>query len=43
MPGIVLVLFFVLAIVLMILAISKLKLHPFLAIMGVSLLFALLS
>lgn len=43
MPGILLVLIFIAAIVLMILAISKLKLHPFLAIMGVSLLFALVS
>lgn len=43
MLGILLVLIFIAAIVLMILAIAKLKLHPFLAIMGVSLLFALVS
>ena len=42
MTGIPLIIAFVIAIVLMILAISKLKIHPFLSILAVSLLFALL-
>ena len=41
MSGIGLVILFILAIIVMILAISKLKIHPFLAIMGVSLLLGL--
>ncbi len=41
MSGIALIIAFVIAIVIMILAISKWKLHPFLAIMGISLVFAL--
>jgi GntP family gluconate:H+ symporter len=40
MSGIPLIIAFVIAIVIMIIAISKLKIHPFLSIMGVSLLFA---
>ncbi|WP_428770463.1 GntP family permease [Treponema sp. HNW] len=40
MQGIALIITFVIAIVLMILAISKLKIHPFLSIMGISLLLA---
>ena len=43
MSGIPLILAFVLAIILMIVAISKWKVHPFLAIMGVSLLLALVA
>ncbi len=43
MTGIPLILAFVLAIVVMIVAISKWKVHPFLAIMGVSLILALLA
>lgn len=43
MTGIALVIAFVVAIVLMILAISKLKIHPFLSIMAVSLLFAIVA
>lgn len=43
LSGIPLIIAFVLAIVVMILAISKLKIHPFLSIMGVSLILALLS
>lgn len=43
MTGISLIIAFVLAIVLMVLAISKLKVHPFLSIMGVSLLLALVA
>lgn len=43
MSGIALVIVFILAIVVMIVAISKFKLHPFLAIMGVSLILALLA
>ena len=43
MTGWALIIAFVIAIVLMILLISKLKVHPFLAIMGVSLLLALLA
>lgn len=43
MTGISLILAFVLAIIVMILAISKWKVHPFLAIMGISLILALLA
>lgn len=43
MTGIPLIITFVIAIVLMILAISKLKIHPFLAIMAVSILFGLVA
>ena len=43
MTGLTLILVFVLAIVVMILAISKLKIHPFLAIMAVSLIFGLIG
>ncbi len=43
MTGIPLIIAFVIAIVLMILAISKLKIHPFLSILAVSLLFALVA
>ena len=42
MTGVPLLITFVIAIVVMILAISKLKLHPFLAIMGVALLLAII-
>ena len=43
MTGLPLIIAFIVAIVLMILLISKLKVHPFLAIMGVSLLLALIA
>ncbi len=43
MTGLPLIIAFIVAIVLMILLISKLKIHPFLAIMGVSLLLALIA
>ena len=43
MTGLPLIIAFVLAIVVMIVAISKFKLHPFLAIMGVSLVLALIA
>ena len=43
LTGVPLLIVFVLAIVVMILAISKLKIHPFLSIMGVSLILALLA
>ena len=43
MTGISLIIVFVLAIVLMVVAISKFKIHPFLSIMGVSLLLALVA
>ena len=43
MTGLPLILAFVLAVVLMIVAISKFKVHPFLAIMGVSVLLALVA
>ena len=43
MTGWALIIAFVVAIVLMILLISKLKVHPFLAIMGISLLLAILA
>ncbi len=43
MTGIGLIIVFVLAIVLMIVAISKLKIHPFLSIMGVALIFGLVA
>ena len=43
MTGLPLIIVFIVAIVLMILLISKLKVHPFLAIMGVSLLLALIA
>jgi len=43
MTGISLVIAFVLAIMLMIVAISRLKIHPFLSIMGISLLFAIVA
>ena len=43
MTGIALIIAFVVAIVAMILLISKLKVHPFLAIMGISLVLAILA
>ncbi len=43
MTGIPLIIVFVIAIIVMILAISKLKIHPFLAIMAVSILFGLVA
>ena len=43
MTGIPLVIAFVIAIILMIVAISKWKIHPFLSIMGVSLLLAIVA
>ncbi len=43
MSGVPLIIVFVLAIVVMILAISKLKIHPFLSIMAISLLFGLVA
>jgi GntP family gluconate:H+ symporter len=43
MSGIGLIVVFVIAIIVMILAISKFKIHPFLAIMGISLLFGLVA
>ncbi|MDR0451836.1 MAG: GntP family permease [Treponema sp.] len=43
MSGIGLIVVFIIAIIVMILAISKLKIHPFLAIMGISLLFGLVA
>lgn len=43
MQGIALIVAFVIAIIVMILAISKLKIHPFLSIMGVSLLLAFVA
>ena len=43
MTGIGLIIVFVLAIVLMIVAISKFKVHPFLSIMGVALIFGLIA
>lgn len=43
MQGMALILAFVVAVVVMILAISKLKIHPFLSIMGVSLILGLLA
>ena len=43
MTGIGLILVFVLAIVVMIVAISKFKVHPFLSIMGVALIFGLIA
>lgn len=43
MSGIALIIAFVIAIIVMILAISKLKIHPFLSIMGVSLLLGLVA
>ena len=43
MTGLLLIIVFIVAIVLMILLISKLKVHPFLAIMGVSLLLAIVA
>jgi GntP family gluconate:H+ symporter len=43
MSGVPLIIVFVLAIVVMILAISKLKIHPFLSIMAVSLIFGLVA
>ena len=43
MTGIPLIIAFVVAVVLMIIAISKWKVHPFLSIMGVSLLLALVA
>ena len=41
MTGIPLIITFVIAVVVMILAISKFKVHPFLAIMGIALLLAI--
>lgn len=43
MTGVALIIAFVVAIVAMILLISKLKVHPFLAIMGISLVLAILA
>lgn len=43
MTGVALVIAFIITIVLMIFAISKLKIHPFLSIMAVSLLFAFVA
>ena len=43
MTGIGLIIAFIVAVVLMIVAISKFKVHPFLSIMGVSLLLALVA
>jgi GntP family gluconate:H+ symporter len=43
MSGLPLIIVFVLAIIVMIVAISKFKVHPFLAIMGVSLILAILA
>ena len=43
MTGLPLIIAFVVAIVLMILLISKLKVHPFLAIMAISLLLAIVA
>ena len=43
MSGIALIIAFVVAVILMIVAISKFKVHPFLSIMGVSLLLALVA
>ena len=43
MSGLALIIVFLLAVVVMIVAISKYKVHPFLAIMGVSLILALLA
>ena len=43
MSGIALIIVFVLAIIVMIVAISKFKVHPFLAIMGVSLILAMIA
>ena len=43
MSGIPLIIAFVIAIALMIYAISKLKIHPFLSIMAISLIFALVA
>ena len=43
MTGVALVIAFIIAIALMIIAISKFKIHPFLSIMAVSLLFAIVA
>ncbi len=43
MQGGLLIIFFIICIILMIFAISKLKIHPFLSIMGVSILFAFIA
>ncbi|MEM5770281.1 MAG: GntP family permease, partial [Bacillota bacterium] len=43
MTGIPLIIVFIIAIVLMILAISKFKIHPFLSIMAISILFGLVA
>ena len=43
MTGIPLIIAFVIAIIAMILLISKLKVHPFLAIMGISLVLAIVA
>ena len=43
MTGIALIIAFVIAIIAMILLISKMKVHPFLAIMGISLVLAILA
>jgi len=43
MSGISLIIAFIIAVALMIIAISKLKIHPFLSIMGISLLFAIVA
>ena len=43
MTGLPLIIAFVVAIIIMILAISKLKIHPFISIMGISLIFAIIA
>ena len=43
MSGIALIIVFILAIIVMIVAISKFKVHPFLAIMAVSLILAIIA
>ena len=43
MTGLPLIIAFIVAVILMIVAISKFKVHPFLSIMGVSLLLALVA
>lgn len=43
MTGLPLIIAFVVTIIIMILAISKLKIHPFISIMGISLIFAIIA
>ncbi|MDR2480072.1 MAG: GntP family permease, partial [Treponema sp.] len=43
MTGLALIIVFIIAIIVMILAISKLRIHPFLSIMAVSLIFGLVA